>query len=66
MSGSSVDTHGVLDRCSECHARARFIHVKGKKENWWVECSECANRTDSVAFKGDAMVQWNKEQRRNK
>ena len=58
----SIDTDGILDRCSECGARARF-----KERNigfpYGVECSECANAVDYHQTKERAMIVWNQTQR---
>ena len=55
-----IDTDGVLDKCAECGARARFVMVTF---GWAVECSECVNCTNIVFYKDKAMTDWNKTQR---
>jgi hypothetical protein len=57
----SVDTDGILDRCSECGARAGFkMHDFG----WSVECSECANMCPVSFYKDKAMIKWNIQNRK--
>ncbi len=54
-----VDTHGVLDRCSECGERAEI------KETL-VQCTECPNAVQYQGDHVDAMVTWNQAQRKTK
>lgn len=58
-----AETNGVLDRCSECESYAAFI--EGKKE-WAVQCCECANGTNVMRHKFEAMTAWNIDQRKSK
>lgn len=56
------DTNGLLDKCLECNARAKFIISNGK---YSVECSECPNTIGEFHEGFDlAMTHWNQEQRK--
>jgi len=55
-----LDLYGVLDRCSECDARAKTTPVR---KGWLIECSECANCIDVFKNKSEATTTWNKQQR---
>lgn len=62
-----VDTDGILDRCSECEARARFVvHDDFTSRKWGIECTECANATSLYDDRGTAMAEWNKVQRQER
>jgi hypothetical protein len=50
----------ILDKCKECGAPANIIELS----NLFVACSECANSTDTQPSIVDAMVTWNKAQRK--
>ncbi len=65
-----TDTDGILDRCAECGARAKFtIGVSATPAGFLpnhVKCSECANSIDYTWTSVDAMVEWNEAQRAKK
>jgi len=57
-----IDTEGILDRCSDCGARAHRPRAK-LIGGWGVECSECANCITNARSRCEAMTKWNKAQR---
>ena len=58
-----TDTDGILDRCGECEARANERYERIYKYHW-IQCSECANSSESFDTKQDAQINWNKQQRK--
>lgn len=60
----NIDYTGILDRCSECKARACFKTRQIGQNRFCCQCSECANGIDWQPSKLDAWQQWNHEQRK--
>jgi len=60
----NIDTDGLLDICSECKARGKFIYDDALEKSWKIQCSECANSTECYATFVSAMVEWNVQQRK--
>ena len=58
----TADTNGILDRCTECGARARFTTDVSNGQHG-AECTECANAVAFHATRDRAMVVWNQTQR---
>ena len=62
-----TDTEGILDRCEECGALARFRDGAAAGPSGLfprhVQCTECANSIDYTWTQEDAMVEWNEAQR---
>ena len=51
----------ILDSCINCIGGVPII--KGKNHNYYVECDLCMNKCKPQESKGEAMAEWNKQQR---
>ena len=53
---------GCLDKCKDCQG-IPFIKQNGNKPQFTVECDCCMKEVGPYESRGEAMVEWNKEQR---
>ena len=66
MDDRIIDLIGLLDDCGQCGAKYNSFRraLRGKDYEYWCECSECGNAINIQDSKTNAMITWNKDQRR--
>ena len=58
----TYDIWDLLDNCRQCGGVPGF--GKDWRGRWVAGCTECANITNSYEKQFEAMVEWNREQRK--